>query len=150
MSISGISQIAPSQLSEIATIPGEDMAVPGYGFPEDADDDLPPAHGTNGTHAPASAAPVLQAAEAPSAAAAPVRTQTPTGQRSAWNKLPRETLQAIADERTHCEGLSHREFAQRLHEKGIYSATAKDGSKVPANHRRVSEWLERAREEGML
>jgi hypothetical protein len=59
-------------------------------------------------------------------------------------------LQAIADERTLCEGLSLREFAQRLHDKGIYSATAKDGGRVPANPGNVKKWLEQARRQGLL
>jgi hypothetical protein len=45
--------------------------------------------------------------------------------------LPHEVLERIADERTHCEGLSLSQCAQRLHDKGIYSATAKDGSHKP-------------------
>jgi hypothetical protein len=64
--------------------------------------------------------------------------------------LPRETLQAIADERTLCEGLSLREFAQRLHARGIYSARAKDGSPVPANPGNVKKWLDQARGAGLL
>ena len=64
--------------------------------------------------------------------------------------ISRETLQAIADERTLCEGLSLRELAQRLHDKGIYSATAKDGRIVPVDHSRLSRWLKQAKEEELL
>jgi predicted transcriptional regulator len=64
--------------------------------------------------------------------------------------LPDETLQAIAEERTHCEGLSLRDFAQRLHARGIYSARAKDGSPVPANAGNVKKWLDQARAAGLL
>jgi len=64
--------------------------------------------------------------------------------------LPRETREAIADARTLCEGLSYQEFAIRLHERGIYSATAKDGSKVPANRGTVKQWLDQARAAGLL
>jgi hypothetical protein len=82
------------------------------------------------------------------------RVAQPRGRRSgsktpARHGLPREKLQEIADERTHCEGLSYREFAQRLHERGIYSTKAKDGSKVPANPGNVKKWLEQARAVGM-
>jgi hypothetical protein len=45
--------------------------------------------------------------------------------------LPRETLQAIAAERTQCGRLSLRAFAQHLHDRAIYSSTAKDGSRWP-------------------
>jgi hypothetical protein len=64
--------------------------------------------------------------------------------------LSSETLQAIAEERTLCEGLSLRAFAQRLFAKGIYRATAKDGSPVPANPGNVKKWLDQAREAGFL
>jgi len=80
----------------------------------------------------------------------PQTAETPSRKRSAWNKLPQETLQAIADEWTLCQGLSYSEFAQRLHEKGIYSATAKDGRKVPVSTGKVSEWLKRAEGQGLL
>src|ERR1043166_645049 len=77
-------------------------------------------------------------------------TPAPKAKRPAKHALPHETLQAIADERTHCEGLSLREFAQRLFDKGIYQAKAKDGSRVPANPGNVTKWLEQAQEAGML
>jgi hypothetical protein len=64
--------------------------------------------------------------------------------------LPQATLAAIAEERTQCEGLSFEQFAQRLHTKGIYSQTAKDGSKVPANRGTVKKVLDRARDAGLL
>jgi len=64
--------------------------------------------------------------------------------------MPQATLAAIADERTQCEGLSLREFAQRLHDKGIYSAKAKDGSQGPANPGNVKKWLDQARRAGVL
>jgi len=64
--------------------------------------------------------------------------------------IPHETLQAIADERTLCEGLNMREFAERLFAKGIYRAKAKDGREVPVDHSRLRRWLEQAREQGLL
>jgi hypothetical protein len=64
--------------------------------------------------------------------------------------IPDELLQRIADERVQCEGLSFRDFAQRLHDRGIYSSTAKDGSKAPADPSSVRKWLERARTKSML
>jgi hypothetical protein len=92
---------------------------------------------------------------APTTDVQPTRTsKTPSSRRKDGKGgnpgISDETLQQIADERTQCEGLSLREFAQRLHDRGIYSATAKDGSKVPANPGNVSEWLKQARDQGML
>jgi hypothetical protein len=98
---------------------------------------------------PHAAAPVPQGPpqEVRHAAAAPqVSPATPARSHG----LPPQTLQAIADERTRCEGLSLRDFAQRLHEKGIYSATAKDGTRGPANPGNVQRWLEQARRVGLL
>jgi hypothetical protein len=64
--------------------------------------------------------------------------------------LPQETLEAIADEWTRCQGLSQRQFAQRLYDKGIYRAKSKDGREVPANHGTISDYLKRAAEAGLL
>jgi hypothetical protein len=79
-----------------------------------------------------------------------LETPAPKAKRPASHALPPETLQAIAEERIHCEGLSLRQFAERLHAKGIYSATAKDGSRVPANPGNVKKWLDEARAAGVL
>jgi hypothetical protein len=97
--------------------------------------------------APKTAQPVAvpQASETPEPA-----VQTPRAKTPAKHALPREVLERIADERTHCEGLSLREFAQRLFDKDIYQAKAKDGSRVPANPGNVKKWLEQAREAGLL
>jgi hypothetical protein len=75
-------------------------------------------------------------------------TETPS--RRSQRGLPREKLQEIADERTRCQGLSLRQFAQRLHDRGIYSSQAKDGSRVPANPGNLNKWLEQAQNEGLL
>jgi hypothetical protein len=139
-SISQILEISPMSISRISEISGEDFSVPGFGFPEDEDEEELPVSHTNGQGAPAASVTEPQTAETPSG----------KRQRSAWNKVPPETLQAIADERTLCDGISYSEFAQRLHAKGIYAATAKDGSKVPASTGRLSELLKRAREQGLL
>jgi hypothetical protein len=95
----------------------------------------------------AAAVPQVEPQEVRHAAAAPQgRPATPTRPHG----LPPQTLQAIADERTRCEGLSLRDFAQRLHDKGIYSATAKDGTRGPANPGNVQRWLDQARRAGVL
>jgi hypothetical protein len=155
-----IAEIAQISLSKISEISGDDVSVPGYGFPEDEDEILAPASPMNGQGAPAPQPPTqpaiplalepaptpVQSGDVPQTA----ETLTPRARRPASHALPHETLQAIADERTHCEGLSLREFAQRLFDKDIYQAKAKDGSRVPANPGNVKKWLEQARHAGVL
>ena len=82
--------------------------------------------------------------------AAPVPQARARTARKRAHGLPQEVLERIADERTHCEGLSLAQFAQRLHDRGIYSATAKDGNHHPVNPGNLKKWLDRAREEGLL
>ena len=84
--------------------------------------------------------------DTPIAAPAPLAPES----RKRAHGLPQEVLERIAEERTHCEGLSLREFAQRLHDKGIYSATASDGSRCPANRGNLQKWLRRAETQGLL
>jgi hypothetical protein len=163
--IAEIAGIVPVSIAKLSDIAGEDVAVPGYGFPEDEEELPAPASHTNGTGAPAPQPPaqpaiplalepapktvqpvaVPQASETPEPAVQSPRAKTP-----GKHGLSRETLEWIAEERTHCEGLSLSAFAQRLHDKGIYSATAKDGSHVPANPGNVKKWLDKAREAGLL
>jgi hypothetical protein len=111
-----------------------------------------PASPVNGQGAPAE--PVPERAHVDHTVAQEKGAQ-PRGRRSgsktpARHGLPREKLQEIADERTQCEGLSLREFAQRLHDRGIYSSRAKDGSPVPANPGNLKKWLDQARHAGVL
>jgi hypothetical protein len=117
-----------------------------------------PASHTNGQGAPTpqpTTQPAIPLALEPAPKSAepvdvPQVSETPRARRPASHALPPETLQAIADERIHCEGLSLRQFAERLHAKGIYSATAKDSSRVPANPGNVKKWLDEARAAGVL
>ena len=60
--------------------------------------------------------------------------------------LPRTTLEAIAEERTHCEGLSLRAFATRLYDKGIYRAK----NDKPVDAGTLARWLTQARAQGLL
>jgi hypothetical protein len=90
--------------------------------------------------------------EALKVSSAPVG-QRPTGQRqpaAARRGLPRETVEAIAQERWRCEGLSLRQFAQHLHERGIYSSMARDGSRRPVDASTLGHSREQAREAGLL
>jgi hypothetical protein len=101
--------------------------------------------------APAPPMAILQAPEPEHLASmADVERANETPTHRSQRGLPREKLEEIADEWTRCQGLSLREFAQRLHDRGIYSSRAKDGSNVPANPGNLDKWLERARNEGML
>jgi hypothetical protein len=108
----------------------------------------PPAHQPMTRPAPASHR-RGQGAPAPSVPMAQAAARR-TAKRPAQHGVPREKLQEIADERTQCEGLSLREFAQCLHERGIYSSRAKDGSPVPANPGNLKKWLDQARHAGVL
>jgi hypothetical protein len=77
------------------------------------------------------------------------RPTAPTTRKRAHG-LPHEVLERIAEERTHCEGLSLPQFAQRLHDKEIYSTTAKDGSRRPVNKGNLKKWLDQAHKDGLL
>jgi hypothetical protein len=142
--ISGISEISDRSISKISAISGEDISVPGYGFP--GDEDEPPApQPTTQPAIPLALEPAPKTAQpvpVPHAAEAPVPHGRPG--------ISRETLQAIAEEYTRCKDLSRTAFVLHLFEKDIYRAKAKDGSPVPMDHSRLRRLLERARDEGML
>jgi hypothetical protein len=56
----------------------------------------------------------------------------------------------IAEARAQYDKLSEREFAQLLFDRGIYRHRAKDGSEVPLPHSTYRDWMQRAREAGVL
>ena len=146
-SLAMISKISQISLSELSALPDYGTDVPGYGFLEDIEDTPAPASHTNGQGAPAPETPeppvaVLKTSQTP--------VPAPTAKRAAPHALPHGKLAEIADEYTRCQGLSYSEFARRLHDKGIWSSTAKNGSRVPANRGNVKKWLDQAREEGLL
>jgi hypothetical protein len=92
---------------------------------------------------------LLAAALQPPPPARPPAAPAQPPQRKA--ALPPQTLEAIADERTHCEGLSLREFSQRLFDKDIYRATSRtDGTAQPAEAGWLKRQLDKAREAGLL
>jgi hypothetical protein len=145
--IADIAQISISKLSEIA---GEDISVPGYGFPEDAEDTAP-ASPTTGTQALELAEVLAEAAafledEDDEAPAEPVLEQTPSTKTPALS----ETIVKIADARAQYDKLSEREFAQLLYDRKIYRHQAKDGSEVRIPHTTLRQWLKQAREADML
>jgi hypothetical protein len=95
-------------------------------------------------------------------AAAPVPQDTPQGVRHAPAApqaspapAPRpETLpdhiQRIADARAQYDKLSERAFAQLLYDREIYRHRAKDGSDVRIPHTTLRQWLQQARDAGVL
>ena len=115
MSISGISEISSRQISKISTISGEDISVPGYGFPEDPEDAAAtpaPASHTNGTQALELAEVLTEAAafledEDDEAPAEPILEQTPSIKTPALS----EDIMKIAEARAQYDKLSEREFA---------------------------------------
>ena len=156
------------------------MSVPGYGFPEDEEEIPAPASHTNGQGAPApqptmqpaiplalepapkTAPPVdvPQAAETPSAVSEPIAEQTPSRQTPAPQpEAPEPTVQTvelsedivkIAEVRAHHFRMSERTFAQYLFDYDIYRHRTKDGREVPIPHTTLRQWLQRAREAGLL
>ena len=157
--ISEISEISPARISKLSEISGDDMSVPGYGFPEDEEDEaeIPAlASHTNGTHAPALAVAMPQAAETPSAVSEPIVEQTPAPQQEMLEPAVKTTpelsedIVKIAEARAQYNRMSERVFTQLLFDRGIYRHRAKDGSEVPLPHSTLREWLQRAREAGVL
>jgi hypothetical protein len=135
-----IAEIASISLSKLSDIAGEDLSVPGWGFPEDPEDEErpAPASDTNGPRAPALAVPVPQAAATPAPAA--VETAPALS----------ETIVKIAEARAQYDKLSEREFAQLLFDRGMYRHRAKDGSEVRIPHTTLRQWLKQARDAGAL
>jgi hypothetical protein len=150
--IASISNGAPTDYDDMLACLGEEDEEETLALPIDmpqvsetpeplADTPPPSASQVNGQGAPATQPPT-HPAHVPQATETPMRHGRPG--------ISRETLEAIADERTLCEGLSIREFSQRLFDKGIYRAKAKDGRAVPVDHSRLRRWLDQAREAGMM
>jgi hypothetical protein len=77
-------------------------------------------------------------------------TPAPRAKRPAAHALPLETLQAIADERTRCEGLSLSAFAQRLYDRGIHRSRSPTGAERPVHPGTFKKWLDHARDQGLL
>jgi hypothetical protein len=161
-----IAEIAQIPLSKLSTISGEDISVPGYGFPEDPEDEaeIPaPASHTNGTRAPApqpTTQPAIPLALEPAPKTAPPvdvpqATETPTSTTPAPVAVKTapalsETIVKIAEARAQYDKLSERAFIQLLFDRGIYRHPAKDGSEVPLPHSTYRDWMQRAREAGLL
>jgi hypothetical protein len=142
---------AHTPLVKLSDIASEDFSVPGYGFhddPEDVEEAPAPASPTNGTRAPALAVPVPQAAETVSPAPEPMAGQTPSSATPAPELS--EDIVKIAEARAEYERMSEREFIQLLYDRGIYRHRAKDGREVPLPHSTYRDWMQRAREAGVL
>jgi hypothetical protein len=77
----------------------------------------------------------------------PTPRPTPPDQRPVPGRgLPRATLEAIADERTRCQGLSLRAFARQLFDTNIYRAK---GDR-PVDAGTLARWLRQAEAQGLL
>jgi hypothetical protein len=61
-----------------------------------------------------------------------------------------EDIMKIVAARTQYDTLSERAFTQLLFDRGIYRHRAKDGSEVPLPHSTLRDWLQRARDAGVL
>jgi hypothetical protein len=157
--IADISQISISKLSDIS---GDDITVPGYGFPEDEEDIPAPASHTNGTHAPApqpTTQPAIPLALEPAPTTAPPvdvpqTTETPSSQtlEPAVTTMPAlsEDIVKVAEARAEYFRMSEREFIQLLFDRGIYRHRAKDGSEAPLPHSTYRAWMKKAQEAGLL
>ena len=61
-----------------------------------------------------------------------------------------EDIVKIAEVRAHHFRMSERTFAQYLFDHDIYRHRTKDGREVPIPHTTLRQWLQRAREAGVL
>jgi hypothetical protein len=61
-----------------------------------------------------------------------------------------EDIMKIAAARVQYDTMSERAFTQLLFDRGIYRHQAKDGSEVPLPHSTLRDWLQRARNAGVL
>ncbi len=151
--ISDIAQISISKLSEIS---GDDITVPGYGFPEDEDE--MPAPQLNGAvqHDLVSAETDIldappQAVAAPEQGVSPIPAPQPEMPAAPVQTVElSEDIVKIADARAEHFRMSERSFAQLLFDRGIYRHRAKDGQEVPIPHTTLRKWLQQAREAGLL
>jgi len=142
-----------SEISEISSILISEISNISNGTPKVYDDMLACLGEEEDDETLALPVDAPQVSETPSATAETIGAQMPLVETPVHYGRPgisRETLQAIADERTLCEGLSIREFSQRLFDKDIYRAKAKDGRAIPVDHSRLRRWLEQAQKADLL
>ena len=149
--ISEISDISPMTISKISDIAGDDVSVPGYGFPEDLDEDMPVRSTASPAvvePAPAPPMPMPPASALPSLASAP-RGETPTP-RSPRGLAP-EKLQEIADTAAQYDKLSLTQLSQLLFDRHIYRTRDRQtGAEHPVNKGTLQRLLKQARDAGAL
>jgi hypothetical protein len=86
----------------------------------------------------------------------PQSSETPTPQHErlepAVKTMPElsEDIVKIAEARQQSPDISERTFIQLLYDRGIYRHRAKDGSEVPLPHSTYRDWMQRARDAGIL
>ena len=151
-----LSDIAHVSISELSYIAGDDISVPGYGFPEDEDET--PAPQLNGAAQHALVSPEIRILEAepqpvadPEQGASPMPAPQPEAPEPTVQTVElSEDIVKIAEVRAHHFRMSERTFAQYLFDDDIYRHRTKDGREVPIPHTTLRQWLQRAREAGLL
>jgi hypothetical protein len=123
---------AAEELSKVCQAPGVMAAEPSNGITmADASGDVQP----KPRRQPAQPQKEPQALMAD---AAPQQTELP------------HHIQAFAELATQYPRLSLNELAQLAYDRGLYRATAKDGTETPVNRGTLQRWLSRAKEAGLL
>jgi hypothetical protein len=130
-------------ISKISEIPGEDVSMPGYGFPEDEEVLTPQHNGAPQDTRGSAEARILEGEPTPGTAPKQGASSKPVLELS-------EDIVKIAEARAQYDKMSERTFAQLLFDRDIYRHQAKDGREVPIPHTTLREWLQRAREAGLL
>jgi hypothetical protein len=95
---------------------------------------------------------VLQEIGEPEQGASPMPASQPKTPVPMVNTTPAlsEDIVKIAEARRQQPDISERAFTQLLFDRGIYRHQTKDGSAVPLPHSTLRDWLQRAREAGVL
>ncbi len=151
-----IADISPISISKLSEISGDDVYVPGYGFPEDEDETLEPQRNGAVQHDLVSAETDIldappQAVAAPEQGVSPIPAPQPEMPAAPVQTVElSEDIVKIADARAEHFRMSERSFAQLLFERGIYRHRAKDGSEVVIPHTTLRKWLQRAQDAGLL
>jgi len=157
--LSEISAISPILVSKISEISGEDVSVPGYGFPEDREDEEIPTLLRNGAlqQPLVSSEPRLLDTEPQPvedteqggmpAPTSPVVERTPA---TRTRTVP-QYIQDIAETRAQYDKLSLSQLAQLLYDRHIYRARDRQsGEEKPVNRGTLQKWLEEAQQAGLL
>ncbi len=157
--LSEISAISPIMISKISEISGEDVSVPGYGFPEDREDEeilTPLRNGALQQPLVSSEPRILEVEPQPVAETeqgvmpAPAAPVVQTAPATRTQGVP-PYIQAIAEAAAQYDKLSLAQLAQLLYDRNIYRARDRQsGEEKPVNRGTLQKWLEQARAAGVL